>query len=182
MDPVSLLILINCAIFAVPYITSFDGPFQDSFNNFLSLGWVSARDISNGEYYRIVTSSFLHADLMHLFVNMYSLYNVGASVRFLWGNGGFFLIYILSGIIAAITSFMLGRGPSVGASGAIFGLVGALLSYAIINNQPGMLQQIIIVIAINALIGFLPGSRIDNFGHLGGLIAGIVIGFVLPRR
>ncbi len=172
-----ILIVINVIIFIIPYFVTFRGPF-DNFTNFLMLGWKENAAIRDGEFYRLFTSNFLHGDITHLFVNMFSLYNVGPIVNSVFGNLGFSLIFFLSGIGSSLTSFWFNPNPSVGASGAIFGLVGALSALAIATNNISLLFNILVVIAINVLIGFL-NSTIDNWGHLGGFMFGLVIGFIL---
>lgn len=175
-----VLIVINVVVFALPNFIKFNGPSVDSFQNFLMMGWKDNAEIRDGEYYRLFTSNFLHADLTHLFVNMFSLYNVGPLVNGIYGNLGFALIYFLSGIGSSFTSFQFNPNPSVGASGAIFGLVGALLAFAIFNieDHGGLLANILIVIAINVAIAFF-SPRIDNWGHMGGLACGFIIGSLL---
>lgn len=174
----TILIIVNIIIFFIPTLVNFNGPSLNSFQNFLMLGWKDNSAIRDGEYYRLFTSNFLHADMTHLFVNMFSLYNVGPSVTFIFGNLGFSLIYFLSGIGSSLSSFFFNGNPSVGASGAIFGLVGALLAFAIFNGDGSLFANILIVIAINVAIAFF-SPRIDNWGHLGGLVCGFVIGSLL---
>lgn len=175
-----VLIFINVVVYTLPYLVNFKGPSVSSFQNFLMMGWKDNAEIRDGEYYRLFTSNFLHADLMHLFVNMFSLYNVGPVVTTVYGNLGFALVFFLSGIGSSFTSFSFNPNPSVGASGAIFGLVGALLAFAIFNidEQADLLTTILIVIAINVAIAFF-SPRIDNWGHLGGLVCGFIIGSLL---
>jgi rhomboid protease GluP len=76
-------------------------------------------------------------------------------------------------------SYWFSPNFSVGASGAIFGLVGALLAVAISSNSYGFLTNLVLVIVLNFAISLSPGSRIDNWGHLGGLVAGFILGFAL---
>ncbi len=172
------LIVTNVFVYFLPSLVNFNGPYPTSFQNFLSLGWKENAEIRDGEYYRLFTSNFLHANLTHLFVNMFSLYNVGPVVNTVYGNLGFALIYFLSGIGSSFASFQFNPTPSVGASGAIFGLVGALLAYSIIEGNTQLLTNILVIIAINAAIGFF-SPQIDNIGHLGGLVCGFVLGVLL---
>jgi Uncharacterized membrane protein (homolog of Drosophila rhomboid) len=172
-----ILIVVNILVFSLPYVVNFQGPF-DSFTNFLMLGWKDNAAIREGEYYRLVTSNFLHADITHLMVNMLSLYNVGPYVNSIFGNLGFLLIFFASGIGSSFTSFWFNQNPSVGASGAIFGLVGSLCAVAIATNNFALLANIGIVILINASIGFLT-PNIDNWGHFGGFVIGLITGAIL---
>ena len=132
--------------------------------------------IKNGEIYRLLTCAFLHVGLIHLVVNMYSLRVIGPSVEGLIGKGKFVFIYLISAISASLMSlvFVDSNIVSVGASGAIFGLMGALLyfgyHYRLYLND-AIKTQIIPVILFNLIMGFMmPG--IDNGAHIGGLIGG----------
>lgn len=129
-----------------------------------------------GEYWRFITPIFLHADLMHLAVNCYSLIAVGMIVEKIFGYSRFFLIYFAAGIFGNIASFMFSTNPGVGASGAIFGLMGAMLYFGL--EKPAQFKAyfsvgIITSIAINLFYGF-SRSGIDNFAHLGGLVGGFL--------
>ena len=132
--------------------------------------------VKNGEIYRLLTCAFLHGGLIHLVVNMYSLRVIGPSVEGLIGKGKFVFIYLISAISASLMSlvFVDSNIVSVGASGAIFGLMGALLyfgyHYRLYLND-AIKTQIIPVILFNLIMGFMmPG--IDNGAHIGGLIGG----------
>lgn len=132
--------------------------------------------VKNGEIYRLLTCAFLHVGLIHLVVNMYSLRVIGPSVEGLIGKCKFVFIYLISAISASLMSlvFVDSNIVSVGASGAIFGLMGALLyfgyHYRLYLND-AIKTQIIPVILFNLIIGFMmPG--IDNGAHIGGLIGG----------
>lgn len=135
--------------------------------------------VKNGEIYRLLTCAFLHVGLIHLVVNMYSLRVIGPSVEGLIGKGKFVFIYLISAISASLMSlvFVDSNIVSVGASGAIFGLMGALLyfgyHYRLYLND-AIKTQIIPVILFNLIIGFMmPG--IDNGAHIGGLIGGYLV-------
>lgn len=179
MNPVLIIIIINSFVFILPYLVSFAGRY-DSFTNLQQLGIMNRFDVRDGEWYRLLTSNYLHADVIHILVNMYSLYSVGGSVLSFFKPFGFFLIYTLSGITGSFFSFLFNNnaGGSLGASGAIMGLLGSLLSLAFYYNDSSLITTIFINIAIIALYGFLI-PQIDNWGHLGGFIAGVVVGFAL---
>lgn len=133
--------------------------------------------ISKGEYYRLVTSMFLHGGLLHIALNMYSLYSIGPLIERIYGKVKYLSVYFISGIIASIFSYIFSDSVSIGASGAIFGLLGTTLVFAIKmrnNLGKGFLKNVASVIVINLFIGFsLP--NIDNYAHLGGLIGGIIM-------
>lgn len=134
-----------------------------------------------GNYWVILTSCFLHGGLIHLFCNMYSLYIIGTQLETVLGKMKFIVVYLLSAMLAALTSGVLNNGFSVGASGAIFGLVGSLIYFGYhyrIYLGNVIVSQLIPVVLLNLVIGFmLPG--IDNFAHIGGLIGGVFAGMIV---
>ena len=138
--------------------------------------------VKNGEVYRLVSYMFLHAGIIHIFFNMYSLYIVGPRVEDFYGKWKFLLIYLFSGISGGLLSVaMNGDVVSVGASGAIFGLFGALLYFG--YNYRGYIgsmikSQILPIVIYNLIIGFFI-SGIDMWGHVGGLIGGILTSYML---
>lgn len=136
--------------------------------------------IINGQYWRLVTPMFLHAGLWHLGLNSYFLYIFGPWVERTFGTLRFMAIYLLSGIAGVIASFALTASRSLGASGALFGLVGAQLIYfyrnrSVRRDAERQLRSIAMMIGINLFIGFLPSINIDNWGHIGGLIGGLAL-------
>lgn len=131
-----------------------------------------------GQYYRLFTSMFLHIGIMHLICNMYSLFVIGKEVESFFGKWKYLLIYILSGVCGSILSMAFSHNTvSAGASGAIFGLLGALLYFGYYYRTylgATIKSSILPVIIFNLVIGFLtPG--IDNAAHIGGLVSGILI-------
>lgn len=132
--------------------------------------------IIQGQYWRLFTPIFLHGGILHLLVNCYSLYILGSLVERLFGRGKFIVSYLVAGIVGNLLSFMFVEGYSVGASGAIFGLMGMLLYYGIEN--PAQFKHyfgksVLSTIMINLIYGMsIPG--IDNCAHLGGLIGGFL--------
>lgn len=178
MDIALILISLNVIAYVVPYIFDFSKFPYSSHDIFLQMGWKDNAAIKDGEWYRLLTSNFLHADFWHLLFNMYALFNLSPIVTTLFRPWGFLLIYLTSGISGSLFSFWFNSNPSVGASGAIFGLVGALVAYAILAGDYSLLSQLFLIVVINVAYGLM-NSQIDNFGHLGGFTAGIVMGFVL---
>lgn len=131
------------------------------------------------ELYRLITSIFLHGGILHFLCNMYSLYVIGPQLESFFGKIKYIIIFIISGIIGNLLSmaFLQNNYVSVGASGAIFGLLGALLyfGYHYRVYLSGVIKsQIIPLIILNLSIGFLATS-INNLAHIGGLIGGILI-------
>jgi rhomboid protease GluP len=173
------LIFTNIVCYFLPFLVNFGGGRQSSFSNFQIMFWKSNLEIMAGEYYRLLTSTFLHGDEMHLLINMWSLWSIGQVSIIAFGQAGFALIYFLSALGGSLSSFLFNSSPSVGASGAIFGLVGALLALGIQTSNYSLINSILINISVNAIIAFLPGSRLDNWGHLGGLVAGFTVAFLI---
>lgn len=131
------------------------------------------------EVYRLITSAFLHAGLLHLIFNMYALYIIGPQLESFFGRTKYLIIYLVSAIMGNLLSllFLSDTYVSVGASGAIFGLFGSLLyfGYHYRVYLSGVIKsQIIPLILVNLFIGFV-GSGINNFAHIGGLIGGVLI-------
>lgn len=159
-----ILMAINVLVFALTYL----------FPNLIYYLANNSKLFVGGEYYRILTSMFVHANLIHLICNMYSLYIIGNQVETFLGKKKFILIYLLSGILGNIMSMAFSTSFSVGASGAIFGLMGALVyfgyHYRLYLNTV-IKSQIIPLIVLNLTLGFMMNG-IDNFAHIGGLIAG----------
>ena len=127
-----------------------------------------------GEVWRLLTCAFLHASAMHLIFNMYALYVLGNQLESYIGRVKFLLVYIISAICGSLMSCIFTGSLSVGASGAIFGLLGSLLYFGYhfrLYLGSVLKSQIIPLIIINLLIGFT-FSSIDNAAHIGGLIGG----------
>ncbi|KAM0948842.1 putative rhomboid protease [Dioscorea sansibarensis] len=139
--------------------------------------------IDKGQLWRLATCSFLHANIGHLMVNCYSLNSIGPTVEKLSGPRRFLAVYFASAIASSLMSYQFCQSPAVGASGAIFGLVGSAAVFALrhrslFGGAKQDIQQIAQVIAINMVIGFLSRS-IDNWGHLGGLLGGAAMSWFL---
>ncbi|KAB5563742.1 hypothetical protein DKX38_003796 [Salix brachista] len=133
--------------------------------------------IDKGQFWRLATSSVLHANIGHLMVNCYSLNSIGPTIENLSGPRRFIAVYLTSAIASSAMSYWFCRAPAVGASGAIFGLVGSLAVFVIrhrrmIGGGKEDLQNIAKVIFLNMMIGLLT-KGIDNWGHLGGLLGGV---------
>lgn len=138
--------------------------------------------IEQGEIWRLVTCAFLHSNLVHIACNMYSLYIIGPQIQQVYGAMKYLIIYIIACITSSFLSyFMNPNSISVGASGGIFGLMGALLSYAIIERnriQKKYISSLMQIIILNLFIG-LSIKNIDNFAHIGGLIGGGFVGYII---
>ena len=132
-----------------------------------------------GELWRFLTPALLHGSLPHIAFNMYALLSFGTGLERYFGHGRFLLLYVLGAFAGNVASFLYSPGYSVGASTAIFGLLGAEAIFLIQNRKvfPGQFRSaignIVFIAAINLfIIGSLPG--IDNWGHIGGLVGGLM--------
>lgn len=136
-----------------------------------------------GEYYRLFTAMFVHFGWMHLFFNVAGMMIFGARVEKYYGKAFFLAIYFISGLTASAASLLLTRGFSAGASGAVYGLIGAAFIYTKLTKRSMdvISNQIVLVYIIMGLgMGFvMPG--IDYFGHIGGLAAGILVGLMAVK-
>lgn len=145
--------------------------------------------VTQGEYYRLFTAMFLHASLGHIFFNVYAIYIVGRNLEPILGRVRFLLIYFLGGLTGVVASLAFGRfdGWSVGASGAVFAIFAAEAVHlyqhrTLYPNVRARLQHMLFLIVINLVIGFAPGSRIDNWGHIGGMLGGLLLAWRIGPR
>ncbi len=138
--------------------------------------------VKKGEYYRLFTCIFLHIGIMHLLCNMYSLYIIGREVESLFGKIKYIIIFILSGISGSIMSLAFTHNTiSAGASGAIFGLLGALLYFGIHYRTylgEAIKRSVVPIIVVNLIIGFL-AEGIDLAAHIGGLVGGVLVAMMV---
>ena len=129
-----------------------------------------------GQYYRLFTGMFLHAGILHLLFNMYALYIIGMQLESFLGKWKYLIVYLLSGLGASLLSIFFSNGFSVGASGTIFGLMGALLYFGYhyrVYLDSVVKSQIIPLIILNLILGFTL-TGIDNWAHIGGLVSGVL--------
>jgi rhomboid protease GluP len=142
--------------------------------------------VAQGEYWRLVASLFLHFGILHLVFNVWALWVLGREVEALYGSVRFATIYFLSGLFGNVAFYCLGGPfvPSAGASGAIFGIIGAEIAFFYINRRllGGLSQQrlrnLFVLVAINLVFGFT-AAGINNIAHMGGLISGLLLGLAL---
>ncbi|XP_042468830.1 RHOMBOID-like protein 3 [Zingiber officinale] len=160
------------------------GPSSSTLEKMGALEW--NRVVHQNQGWRLLSCVWLHAGLVHLIVNMLSLIFVGIRLEQQFGFVRIGTVYILSGFGGAVLSALLLRNNiSVGASGALFGLLGSMLSELVINwaiysNRIAALLTLIVIIIINLVIGLFPS--VDNFAHIGGFLSGFLLGFVLLIR
>jgi membrane associated rhomboid family serine protease len=138
--------------------------------------------VAQGEYWRLLTAMFLHAGPVHLAFNTLALYLFGGLVESALGTARFLAVYLVAGLFASAASFALSPpgAVAVGASGAVFGLLGAWLAFNLRRRSLSLaqsnIQGALLLIGINLALGFTVRG-IDNVAHIGGLVAGVVAGF-----
>lgn len=150
---------------------------QILFPSLTTLGAVNGSLVRSGQVYRLVTGMFMHGSIWHLLCNMYSLYVIGCATENYFGKKKFLLIYFVSGIIGSMFSCIFNTGWSLGASGAIFGLMGALCYFGYyyrLYMGKALYSEIIPVIVLNLALSLVV-SNIDFYAHIGGLIGGVFI-------
>jgi rhomboid protease GluP len=141
---------------------------------------------TDGQWWRLLTSTFLHGGLMHILANMYGLLFVGIFLEPLLGKTKYALVYLVTGILASVASiWWYDATVSVGASGAIFGLYGFFLACLLLKVFPpdfgkAFLTSTLIFVGFNLLMGFTGG--IDNAAHIGGLLSGFIIGLIMSGQ
>ncbi len=131
--------------------------------------------IVNGEYYRLITGIFLHGNVLHLAFNCYALYVIGMQLESFLGKWKYLVVYLLSGLAGSLLSIFFSNNYSIGASGAIFGLLGSLTYFGYhyrVYLDSVVKSQIIPLIILNLGLGFML-SGVDNWAHIGGLIGGV---------
>ena len=142
--------------------------------------------ITRGEYWRFLTCTFLHGNLMHLFLNLAAIYIFGKEVESIYGTFRFLIIYLLSSWGAGLASYSFSDGIAIGASGVVFGIIGSLIIFFFrqrekVTGANLKFKSMYTLVIINLLFGFLL-PRIDNYAHMGGLVTGLIIGwFISPE-
>jgi rhomboid protease GluP len=185
-SPTILLIALNTLVYLIMAI---EGHNFLTFDSELLLDWGanSGALTSGGQWWRLLTSTFEHGGLLHIALNMWCLYNLGWLAELLFGRSRFTLLYLMCGIGGSLGSICWrGNGLSVGASGAIFGIAGALIPAMLLHgNQKlrtllkGQLTSIALFVFYNLAFGAAM-QGIDNAAHVGGLLTGLILGVAFP--
>ena len=152
----------------------------DSSSYVFRKGALTGIGVQNGEWWRVGTAAFLHANILHILFNMYALWLLGRALERYIGSARFLIIYTIAGISGSAGALLLTNlyTPTVGASGAIFGLMGALL--VLERRGVPLVGPIIPILAINLVLSSrIPGISIG--GHVGGLIGGVLAALALEQ-
>ena len=178
------LVVAIAVVFAMTWIAGGPGDIAV----ILSFGANFGPLVAAGEIWRLVASMFLHANVLHLAVNAYALYFLGRNLEAFYGRWAFLFLYLFAGVVGSIASATLSQAISLGASGGIFGLLGASIVFAF--RYRGVLPPRVTKImgtallpwvVLNLAFGFLI-PHIDMNAHVGGLVGGAIIAFVVPPR
>lgn len=181
----NLLVFIGMIVYGIRIFDTWRGP--EDMRVLVAMGAKVNDFILEGETWRLLTATFLHIGAIHLLFNLYALYAFGPMVEGYFGHARFLAIYVIAGLLGSIASFAFSSAVSAGASGAVFGLAGAIIIYFLRYRdnfgQRGraILQNMLMVIGINLVFGLsMPG--IDNWGHIGGLVGGAIAAWgLLPK-
>lgn len=170
-----ILILLNVFMYIFPILYNKE---QSLLEHFCIYGDF----VRNGEYYRLLTGTFLHANIIHLLCNMYALYILGTQLESFVGKIKFLIIYLFSALTGSLLSLIfLKNGISIGASGAIFGVAGALIYFGLhyrVYLGSVVKTNLLPIIIINLSLGFMM-KGVDNWAHIGGLIGGLLANMAL---
>jgi membrane associated rhomboid family serine protease len=181
-----VLIAINVVVFFLQLVSSSVTARFELIGAFPAPPSVAVVGVADGEYYRLLTAAFMHGGYLHIALNMYALYLFGPPLESALGRVRYLTLYLLSALGGSAASYAINApdGASLGASGAVFGLLGA---FFIVNRKFGRDNSgLLVLVAINLAIAFLPGfGNIDWHAHVGGLITGALVATALvyaPRK
>jgi rhomboid protease GluP len=173
-----LLIGVTILVFILQYV----GDFFFRMDYLVLFGAKVNQKIVEGELWRLFTPIFLHGSILHIVFNMYALHILGPRLERYYGHWRFLVLYLISGFGGNVFSLMFTEAPSLGSSTAIFGLIGAQGVFYYHNRKlfgaavRQALNGIITIAVVNLIIGLSPG--IDNWGHIGGLLGGLVFAWL----
>lgn len=180
----TVILLINAGMYAATVLYSMragGGAFDVDGQTLLLFGAKYSEAIRAGQWWRLITAGFLHGGILHILMNSWVIFDLGATVEEVYGTARYLVLYFVSTIAGFMASAWWSPYLSVGASAALFGLLGAMLAATMRSRTPmaSAMRAHYTQWAIWGLaIGFFPGLRIDNAAHLGGLAAGFVFGYL----
>lgn len=183
-SPVTAAIL---AIIAIVFAFEWLGGALRDERLLLQMGAIYPDMLADGQYWRIFAAMFLHGSIVHWLANSWALYQLGSLYEMMFGSFRFAAVYFVTGAIASIASSLYQHGMSVGASGAILGILGAFIFS--IRRSPqwrhepwtkGLISQLVFWAFLNIALGFTV-AYIDNVAHIAGLVSGLILGFI-PHR
>jgi rhomboid protease GluP len=182
----TILLAVITVVFAVEWSRHVESPAGNLV--LYRMGAVTHDALFNGQYWRLFTAMFLHANRLHILANAWSLYQLGTAFEDLFGSRRFAVIYFVSGLCASVGSslMMAPQGIGVGASGAIFGILGAFIPSLLRSRwrrerwARSLIAQLLFWGILNIVMGFqIP--EIDNTAHITGLVVGFLLGLA-PQK
>jgi rhomboid protease GluP len=191
-DPVKVIISINAVLFILSLLVTptFQGLglnpltlLSPSERSLLIMGATGTMPINGyGSWWTLVSASYLHGGILHIFFNMMALMQLGPFVLSVYGLYRFILLYVLTGIVGFFLSYLAGIPVTIGASASICGLIGAILYYG--KSRGGYFGDVIYRQAMGWTVGLiffglLPGININNWAHGGGLLSGLLVGYLV---
>ena len=176
-----LIILISAMFIVEMFFTAHYGE-----KAIIILGAKWNEGITNGEYWRFFTCAFLHGGLMHLFLNLAGLYIFGKELESIYGSIKFLFICLLTSWGSTLASYTFSSGIAIGASGIVFGIIGSLISFYFtqkgkVTGADYKFKSMYTLVIINLILGFMM-PRIDNSAHIGGIVTGLLSGWVLSPK
>ncbi len=176
--------LILIIVFIYLLEASFNALYNDKAIIYLGAKWNEG--INNGQLWRLFTYSFLHGNLIHLLLNIVALNAFGKEVESFYGSWKFLIIYSSSVWGGGLASYYFSSGLAIGASGGLFGIIGSLIIYFykqkdFIEGAIFKFKSMYTLVIINIILGFII-PKIDNFGHLGGLLTGLITSWLIAPQ
>ena len=185
----SIILLVNCGLFAVSLALSMGTTSSNALQGIdnLTLYRLGSKFqvFQSGEWWRLVTAGFLHLNLLHILMNSWVLFDVGAQVEEIFGAARMIVIYLFASVAGFFLSSLWSNSPSVGASAGIMGLIGAMLALSVRQRSNpaavamrGMYLRWVMYILALGIVGPLFGLYVDNVAHIGGLAGGFCAAYV----
>jgi len=196
-NTLNLVILINITVFVLATILQFlsadNGATGRTLTQvFVILGGMSLSTVLDGHIWTIITANFLHIEFFHFALNMLALFSIGNKVYAIYGGKKFFTTFIIGGIGAMLMTLIISilfvtDIATLGASGSIFALCGVLIAGSLKNRRYGIdlpigLSDVLPIVIVSLVYGFLPGSGVNNWAHIGGLITGLILGLLFKHE
>jgi len=182
-----VLMLINTGLYVATILytshSSGDTSFDPSMTALFDFGGKEPRAIMAGQWWRLITAGFLHGGILHILMNMWVLFDLGAQAEEAYGTSRFLVIYLFSSVAGFYLSYLMTPSLSIGASAAICGLIGAMIAFGVRDGSAygAAMRNFYARWAVYILIfSFLPS--VDIFAHLGGIAGGFLVGFVAGGR
>uniref|UniRef100_Q02C85 Rhomboid family protein n=1 Tax=Solibacter usitatus (strain Ellin6076) TaxID=234267 RepID=Q02C85_SOLUE len=182
----TIILLMNIGLYIVTAVFSLQSGNSDAFFNLdgrtlIAFGAKFDPLLAQGEWWRLVTAGFLHGGMLHIFMNTWALFGLGAQVEETFGSSRMWVIYFVATVTGFYASAVWSPALSVGASAGIFGLLGAMIAFGVRHHGftgDAFRSQYMFWAGLNLLFGILGSGRIDNAAHIGGLIGGFAVAYM----